>query len=276
MAKNDLVHPTKGIEFIRRLSAAGQRTFTAEQAAKIAPSVGISPGYLRETLHHLARSGWTVRLRRGLYALSGSAPGVLPLHDFEVAMALVQPAAISHWSALNYHGLTEQIPQRVFVLTSARSVPRPRGARAAAGNDGYAVGGTVYQFVQVKPERFFGVQEVWVDESRVKITDPERTLLDGLMAPQYCGDFGEVLHAFDKLGSKLDVERIIEYALKLDAATVKRLGWVLEREGIPPARLDPLRATSIKGLRVLDPTGPRRGPCNAEWSIQVNLPGRVA
>ena len=92
MAKNDLVHPTKGIEFIRRLSAAGQRTFTAEQAAKIAPSVGISPGYLRETLHHLARSGWTVRLRRGLYALSGSAPGVLPLHDFEVAMALVQPA----------------------------------------------------------------------------------------------------------------------------------------------------------------------------------------
>jgi predicted transcriptional regulator of viral defense system len=276
MAKNDLVRSTGGIELVRRLSAAGQRIFTPEQAAKIAPSVGISPGYLREALHHLARSGWTVRLRRGLYALSGSAPGVLPLHDFEVAMALVQPAAISHWSALSYHGLTEQIPRRVFVLTSARSVPRLRGARAAAGNDRYAVGGTGYQFVQVKPERFFGVQEVWVDESRVKVTDPERTLLDGLMAPQYCGDFGEVLHAFEMRGAKLDVERIIEYALKLDAATVKRLGWVLERLGTPPARLEPLRVTSIKGFRVLDPTGPRRGPCNAEWSIQLNLPGRVA
>jgi predicted transcriptional regulator of viral defense system len=190
-------------------------------------------------------------------------------------MALVQPAAISHWSALNYHGLTEQIPRRVFVLTPSRSVPRPRGAKAAAGDHGYAVGGTVYQFVQVKPERFFGVQEVWVDESRVKLTDPERTLLDGLMAPQYCGDFGEVLHAFEMRGAKLDVERIIEYALKLDAATVKRLGWVLERQGIPAPQLQRLRVTPIKGFRVLDPTGPRRGPCNADWSIQVNLPGDV-
>jgi predicted transcriptional regulator of viral defense system len=159
----------------------------------------------------------------------------------------------------------------VFVLTSARSVPRPRGV-SATGAEGYTVGGTVYQFVRVKPDRFFGVEDVWVDESRVKITDPERTLLDGLMAPQYCGDFGEVLHAFEVRGSKLDVDRIIGYAPKLDAATVKRLGWVLERQGIPAARLDPLRATSIKGSRVLDPTGPRRGPCNAEWSIQVNLP----
>ena len=275
MAKNDLVHSTGGIELVRQLSAAGQRIFTAEHAAKIAPSVGISPGYLREALHHLARSGWIVRLHRGLYALAGSAPGVLPLHDFEVAMALVQPAAISHWSALNYHGLTEQIPRRVFVLTSARSVPRPRGV-SATGAEGYTVGGTVYQFVRVKPDRFFGVEDVWVDESRVKITDPERTLLDGLMAPQYCGDFGEVLRAFEVRGSKLDVDRIIGYAPKLDAATVKRLGWVLERQGIPAARLEPLRATSIKGSRVLDPTGPRRGPCNAEWSIQVNLPGRAA
>jgi predicted transcriptional regulator of viral defense system len=110
----------------------------------------------------------------------------------------------------------------------------------------------------------------------VKITDPERTLLDGLTGPQYCGDFGEVLHAFKMRGAKLDVERIIEYALKLDAATVKRLGWVLDRLGMPPARLEPLRMTSIKSFRVLDPTGPRRGPCNADWSIQVNLPGRVA
>jgi predicted transcriptional regulator of viral defense system len=134
MAKNNLVHSTGGIELVRRLSAAGQRIFTAEQAAKIAPSVGISPGYLREALHHLARSGWIIRLHRGLYALSGSAPGVLSLHDFEVAMAL---------------------------------------------------------------------------------------------------------------------------------------------QGIPAARIERLRAASIKGLRVLDPTGPRCGPCNANWNIQVNLPGWV-
>jgi predicted transcriptional regulator of viral defense system len=188
-------------------------------------------------------------------------------------MALVQPAAVSHWSALSHHGLTDQVPRRVFVLTTAHSVPRRRGVKPRGAETGYPVGEAVYRFVQVKPERFFGVEDVWVDESRIKITDPERTLLDGLMAPQYCGDFAEVLHAFELRAPKLDVERIIGYALKLDAATAKRLGWILERQGIASDRLEPLRAVPIEGYRVLDPSSPRDGSHEARWMIQVNLPG---
>lgn len=275
MTREYLIHTRVGTELVRRLAEAGQRIFTAEEARRVAPSVGLSPGYFRQALHHLARSGWVVRLRKGLYSVSASVPGTSPLHEFEVAMALVEPAAISHWSALSYHILTEQAPRRVFVLTTARSVPRVRGARAERSDEGYPVGETIYQFVQVKPERFFGIEDVWVNESRIKITDPERTLLDGLMAPQYCGDFAEVLHAFEVRVPKLDLERIINYARKLDAATVKRLGWILERQGVESTRLEPLREVPVKGYRVLDPTGPRRGPCHARWMIQVNLPGKV-
>lgn len=280
MAREHLIHTSVGIELVRKLAEAGDRIFTAERAREIAPSVGLSPGYFNQALHHLARSGWIVRLRKGLYSLSGPVPGISPLHEFEIAMALVQPAAIGHWSALSHHGLTDQTPRRVFVLTTARSVPRLRGEKARRSGEGYPVGDTIYQFAQVKPERFFGIEELWVEElwvneGRIKITDPERTLLDGLTSPQYCGDFSEVLHAFTARGPKLDLERIIGYALKLDAATAKRLGWVLEHEGVDPARLERLRAVPIKGYRVLDPTGPRRGPCDARWMVQVNLPGRV-
>jgi predicted transcriptional regulator of viral defense system len=260
---------------VRKLVETGQRIFTADEARRIAPSVGLSPGYLRQALHHLARSGWIVRLRKGLYSLSGSIPGTTPLHEFEIAMALVAPAAISHWSALSYQGLTEQVPRCVFVLTTARSVPRLRGGKAEHSDEGYPVGETIYRFVQVKPQRFFGIEEVWVDESRIRITNPERTLLDGLLAPHYCGDFAEVLHAFEVRAPKLDLERITNYALKLDVATVKRLGWILERQGVDATRLKPLREVPVKGYRVLDPTGPRRGPCDARWMIQVNLPGKV-
>jgi predicted transcriptional regulator of viral defense system len=137
------------------------------------------------------------------------------------------------------------------------------------------VGETIYRFVQVKPQRFFGIEEIWVDESRIRITNPERTLLDGLLAPHYCGDFAEVLHAFEVRAPKLDLERITNYALKLDVATVKRLGWILERQGVDSTRLKLLREVPVKGYRVLDPTGPRRGPCDARWMIQVNLPGKV-
>ena len=264
-----------GVDLVRLLASEGDRVFTAERARELSPRVGLRDAYLWEALYHLRRNGWIVPLRRGLYALAGSVPGVTPAHEFEIAMALVTPAAISHWSALSHHGLTEQAPRRVFVLTTARSVPRVRGARPKGAEEGYPVGETVCQFVQVKPDRFFGIENVWVNESRIKMTDPERTLLDGLMAPRYCGDFSEVLHAFEVRVPKLDLERIIRYALKLKAATAKRLGWILERQGVDRARLEPLHKVPIKGYRVLDPSGPRQGPCDARWMIQVNLPGKV-
>ncbi len=133
-----------------------------------------------------------------------------------------------------------------------------------------------HQFTQVKPERYFGVEKVWIGESRVMITDPERTLIDGLCMPKYCGDFGEVLHAFEERGSGLDLDRIITYALKLGAAAAKRLGWVLEHQGVEPAQLEPLARLSLKGYRKLDPSGPRKGPTNRRWMIQENLPGRLS
>ena len=100
-------------------------------------------------------------------------------------------------------------------------------------------------------------------------------MLDGLSRPQYCGDFAEVLHAFKVRGEKLDVKKIIEYACRLDTATAKRLGWVLESQGIDPVYLEPLSELPIKGYRKLDPTGPRKGPCSRRWMIQENLPGMV-
>ena len=275
MTVDHLYYTASGTELVRRLAESGDRLFTAARARELAPSAGISPGYLLPALHHLAKAGWIVRLRKGLYALSFSVPGVPPVHEFEVAMYLVHPAVISHWSALSYHGLTDQIPRRVFVTTTARSIPRPRGERKEPPDRGYLAGGSIYQFIQIKPERFFGTSDIWVGEARVKMTDPERTLLDGLIAPGYCGDFGEVLHAFELRGKNLDVDRLISYAVKLDASTAKRLGWVLEHQGMDPAKLERLRSVPIKGYRGLDPTGPRRGLCDVRWMIQVNLPGNL-
>ena len=265
-----------GVELIRRIAAEGDRLFSTERARELAHEVGLKDSYLGEALYHLRRNGWIVSLRRGLYAISSPLPGIAPAHEFEVAMALVNPAAISHWSALHHHGLTEQAPRKVFVLTTTTaSLPRARRPKTKGATNGYRVGDTSYQFIQVRPERFFGIEKEWIGEAQVAITDPERTLLDGLSMPRYCGDFAEVLHAFAVRSDALDVERIIRYACKLDTATAKRLGWVLQLQGIDPARLSPLVKLPIKGYRKLDPTGPRKGPYNHRWMIQENLPGKV-
>ena len=275
MSRNNLIHTVPGVALVRKMAAEGERIFTTSRARKIAPSVGLSEGYLRQALHHLARAGWVVRLRNGLYAISTSVPGAAPVHEFEIAMHLVSPAAVSHWSALHHHGLIEQAPRKIFVTTTSISIPRRRGNEGRRAKRGYPVGDFIYQFIQVKPKRFFGTEKVWIGEARVVVTDPERTLLDGLSAPAYCGDFAEVLHAFEARGERLDIKRIIQYALRLDAATAKRLGWVLERQGIGREQLELLEKIPIKGYRTLDPSGPRKGRCNRRWMIQENLPGKV-
>jgi len=275
MTTTFLVHTGSGVRLVRRLVEEGDRIFTVERAQQLAPSVGTSRTYLRQALHYVARAGWLVRLRKGLYAISSAVPGVSPAHEFEIAMALVDPAAISHWSALHYHGLTDQVPRRVFVLTTtATSAPRHRGSSTRT-DGGYHAGDAVFQFVRVKPERYFGTQKVWAGEARINMTDRERTLLDGLSMPRYFGDFAEVLHAFGVAIPQLDLDRIIDYALKLDTTSAKRLGWVLEHHGVDPAPLKRLVNVPIKGYRTLDPAGPRRGPCNSRWMVQENLPGKV-
>lgn len=265
-----------GIELVRLLAHEGYRIFTTDQAKELGPRVGLKDAYVAESLYHLRRNGWIIPLRRGLHALSSTVPGVTAAHEFEIATALVDPAAISHWSALNHHGLTEQVPRDVFVLTSAEtSVPRTRGDRSKRPGHGCVIGGTAYRFIQVRPERFFGTERIWVGHARVVITDLERTLLDGLSMPQYCGDFSEVLHAFQLGMPRLNIERIARYATRLGTATAKRLGWVLESHDIDSFNVGQLASLPIKGYRQLDPTGPRKGPCNSRWMLQENLPGSV-
>ncbi len=276
MAGQNPVLSKSGMRLVRLLAAEGDRIFTTSRARELAPTAGISEGYLRQALHHLTQSNWLIRLRNGLYALSSAIPGVSDLHEFEIAMALVDPAAISHWSALHHHGMTEQAPRKVFVLTTTQtSLPRSRKKEQKNARAAFLVDGTPFQFVQVKPERFFGTARTWIGEARVNITDPERTLIDGLAMPQYFGDFAEVLHAFEAHAANLNLDKLIKYAHDWDVALAKRLGWVLENFQIRCAGIEQLRQIPIRGYRKLDPSGPRKGPCDNRWMIQENLPGKV-
>ena len=264
-----------GIELVRLLASENNRIFTIDRARELAPRAGIKDSYLYESLYHLRRNGWITPIRRGLYALS--VPGTFPVHEFEIAMNLASPAAISHWLAMNHHGLTDQIPRTIFVLTTTgSSFPRARGIKnRGMSYRGYKSGNTLYRFIQVKPEHFFGTEEILIGNTLVSITDPERTLLDGLCRPQYCGGFAEALHAFNVIGDNLNMKRIVKYALRLNVAVAKRLGWILEYWGYDSSEFSELAELPVKGYRKLDPTGPRKGPCNNRWMIQENLTGNV-
>lgn len=276
-AGNNQKHTRIGIEMVRKLFEEGKRIFTIADARKTGSSCGVADNYVVEALHHLSNTGWITRLKRGLYIISTSFPGMTPVHEFEIAMALVQPSAISHWSALHFHGLTEQVPQRVYITTT-QVVPISRVGKTRNKSQrsfSREVNGILYEFIKIKPERFFGIKDIWVGEVKVTITDPERTLIDGLISPKHFGGWAEIFSAFESHISSLDLAKMTDYSLRLDAVIAKRLGWIIEKVGVEDSILQKLEAVPIKGYRVLDSTGPRKGTCNKRWMIQENLPGRI-
>lgn len=133
------------------------------------------------------------------------------------------------------------------------------------------VNGIKYHLIYTKPEYFFGNIDVWIGEAKVAISDLERTLIDGLRNPQFCGAFGEVLAAYQSAQNHMQVKKLIDYAQQLDTATIKRLGWILEYIGVPQKQIALLEKIPIKGFRTLDANGKDFGPYNNKWKIRENI-----
>ncbi|OPX65740.1 hypothetical protein [Methanoregula sp. PtaB.Bin085] len=207
-------------------------------------------------LSRMEEKGFIERIEKGKYLIIplGSEKGKYTLHEFVIASYLVEPFAISYWSALHHYGLTEQIPNTVFVQTPARKKKNQM-----------EIFGVNYQIVRVKEEKFFGVRKEWIEETPISITDKEKTIIDCLDKPHYAGGIIETAKAL-KTGS-LDYNQLRNYALKIDNfAVVRRLGYLCERMAIPIN----LPLPPSKKYLLLDPTMPAKGKNDPKWRLVIN------
>jgi len=214
-------------------------------------------------LERLQNKGWIVRIRRGRYAtvpLSSGEDRTPQLHEFVVAMELVSPAVIAYWSALNHHGMTEQLPRTVFVATD-HPVRRQPGE----------VLGVSYKIVSVRPGKFFGGAMDWIGEMPFSVTDREKTIIDGLDLPKYVGGVGEIARALMGAWKTLDEKKLVEYALKIgNSAVAKRLGFIMESLGFGDIEAIRKAIQLAPGFSPLDPTMAGRGKYNRRWGLLVN------
>ncbi len=166
--------------------------------------------------------------------------------------------------------VTAFTPKKV-VTPSMRS-----GESKGRGGHAWEVAGVRYEYVSVKPDHFFGIAEIWVDEnSRVPITDPERTVLETFVSPRKFGGIGLGLGVIESHIASLDPHKLVTYARRYGKISVaKRLGWALQRAGVPERALEPLLDVRAARYYALDPMRPRRGPRDHKWMIQENLPRR--
>lgn len=250
----------KEAEFLSKIGA--RATFSIEDARQMLGHRKDSP--TRQFLERLQRKGWIARIRRGRYAvipLSSGEERTPQLHEFLVAMELVSPAVIAYWSALNHHGMTEQIPRTVFVATDH---PVHRPLREALG--------FTFKIVSLRPQKFFGNVREWIHEQPFWVTNKEKTIIDGLDIPKYVGGVGEIARALAGAWKELDKSLLQEYAAKIgNTAAAKRLGFLMESLNLgSPENLR--KAVSLApGFSPLDPTLPREGKHNRRWGLLINV-----
>jgi predicted transcriptional regulator of viral defense system len=239
------------IELLSKL--ARKRVFTIGEAAKI---TGLDRNTLKVLLSRLEKRGWVERIEKGKYIIIplGAEKGEYTLHEFIIGSLLIKPSAIAYWSALNYHGFTEQIPSTVFVQTTARKKKQD-----------LRVFGVRYKIVRIKPEKYFGVEKTWIEEFQVPITDREKTVVDCLDKPRYCGGIIEVAKAFME---ELNTEKLREYALRMNNSTIiRRLGYLCDYFGVD---ID-LPKPKTRNYVLLDPTMPREGHVDSKWRVIANV-----
>ena len=136
------------------------------------------------------------------------------------------------------------------------------------------VHGTEFRFVFVQAEHLFGVGTHWITkQDSVRISDLERTLIDGLRQPEYCGGIAEVAKGLWMRREDLKTSRAIDYALRLRVGSViRRLGYLLELSNLAPeSELQRLRSALTVTYSLLDPVMPHEGPRMARWLLRLNV-----
>lgn len=237
--------------------------FTLEDVAKI---TGLREASARSFIRKLVNRGIATRLKPGLFVLVPFELGRERQYlgnPFLVAKALAggKDYYLSHGTAMEIHQMVTQ-PRLVVYLTTPKPI-RPR-----------TIGGTEFRFVRCRRRDLFGIAPHWVTKQEtVQVSDLERTVIDGLRLPEYCGGLTEVAKGLWIQREKVQIPRLVEYAIRLSVgAVIRRLGFLLELYDIGTAdAVEALRRRLTSTYVALDPVLPREGKYLRRWRLCLNV-----
>lgn len=202
----------------------------------------------------------------------------------EVLLEIHPYAALSHFSALVFHGLTEEQPKGFTATVSADGTgellpigtgPRDwEGVLRPGGRMPAQVLGRPVQWQRVKPDRFFGFTDYQPLGYPLRITMPERTLIDGLQAPDLCGGIANVLRAWVLARDTIDLDALVYQVERFGVAVLRqRAGFVLDQLGLFHPFMERWRLGSRRGgSSRLVGSEPFGTAFDERWNLSLNAP----
>ncbi len=244
------------------LEENGSSTFGMDDVTSI---LGSGAAASRQVASRLTQKGRIRRIERGRYMLVPSRAGVLghwAEEPWAVVPRLFDEYYVGFLTAMNYWGMTEQIPHTVFVATPKRRKNR----RLEFGNQ-------QYEFITLARKKFFGFVTEIAWNTSFNISSREKTIVDGLTHPEYCGGIPEVAKAMWNVRSEVcwsDVTRAAERT-KI-GVVMQRLGYLLSVMGLESHVSESITArVDSCPQQYLDPCVPKkRIESSAKYRLTVN------
>lgn len=213
----------------------------------------LTPQQINEALRRLIQSKIILRLERGKYCRHNFSD------EYVIGSFLVKKGGIAYWTAISYHGLTEQIPNVVYVQTI-----QPKKNKT--------IFGVRYKFILVKKKKLIGHIVMGYGNRQFQITDIEKTIVDCFEIPKYGGGYNEIIKAFNN--ANLSAQKMVKYCKAIDnIAVTKRLAYLCELLKKPKMEYFIKYAQSIKNKKynLFESGGQKTGKSIIRWRLILNM-----
>lgn len=239
------------------------------RTGELAPVLGITASQERDLLRRLSKSGWIVRLKRGVYLAPLRIPGggryspgiALILRKFMEEergdYQLCGPATF------NFYGFDDQVPNVSAVYNN-----RISGSRE--------IGNLAFQFIKVADSRLGATAEIMA-AGDIPLVYPSkaRTLMDAVYD---WSRFNGLPRGYDWIRQALSKEPELSYELVEVAArfgnqaTMRRIGYLMEKLEQPSQCAKRLEGCLNDSRAFIPwiPGAPSKGPINRKWGVIVN------
>ncbi|WP_336136723.1 type IV toxin-antitoxin system AbiEi family antitoxin domain-containing protein [Natronomonas amylolytica] len=251
---------TRESRLLARLAGAGHQIISVDD---IETTLEVPPNTAREIASRLTEKGWLDRLFPGTYLiipLTAGEEAVYTTHEYLIAAHVAEPMYIGYYSALSHHGLTEQVPRTVYVVTPTRAQSRE-------------IHGVPYRVTTVTERKFFGFEPTSIEGTTVQVSDLEKTLVDCADHPEFCGGLRKLATAMRTADERgCDWDTVGEYLERLDnGAATKRIVYLADQLGIDLPAREELVASFTSGYSLLDPTRPDNGSTDSTYRLRINV-----
>lgn len=207
--------------------------------------------YAKVFLNRLKNRGIVKQIQRNVYTVQED-----PLI---IASRIIWPSYISLWTAFRHHNLTEQIPNKISVITS-RSKSRKN----------IQMMNTTIIFEKIRPSWFFGFSKIKIQDFEVFMAEPEKALIDAVLLKKI--STAEIYFILKENIKNISTIKIVDYIIRTkNHALAKRFGWMLESLGCKYVKR--LKKQTYKTMIPLDITRPITGLNDKKWGVVVNIGG---